>query len=102
MQISLYCLINSPFWRIPIIDWIKVRTEFLFDLLSARNAGDFWVANASVLSDFTEQILTIDQLQPSPPKALKIKPEPCKLYFLSVSHEPNHIGLVPARSVGKT
>src|SRR5260370_1003975 len=89
----LYRLIDFPFWRVPIVDC--ARSVFLVLLYSGSSLvyHEFRMCYASILINFAEQVLAVDQLQSSSPQRLKIKPALCKLVLLGFHYVVDHISL---------
>jgi hypothetical protein len=62
---------------------------------------DGWVHDASVLVDFAEEILTVNQLEAAPPERLKNESLLRKLGIRSLGNDPNQVGFIVPTCIGK-
>ena len=61
------------------------RGEALFDASPARVAGDLGMRQPRVLVDFTEEVLTVDQLQAAAVQSVEAEPQTDEVFFLGVA-----------------
>src|SRR6202020_779382 len=79
----------------------SVGRILLLDPRATRDAAHVWMSDASVLVNLTEQVLAVDQLQPTPAEPIEGQAQPVEVLLLAVDHVADYLGFQARRTRAK-